>query len=347
MKLPKIEKLPSGSFRAQIQIDGKRYSVTGASPKEVEREIAALKLKLKKAPQKASELTLTKAIDAYIEARKNVLSPSTVRGYRNIQNNRLQALMHKPVKFLTRDMCQRAVNDEAKKCSSKTVANAWLFVSGVIADAAGTRFDVRVGQVVSKERAFLDADQIKSFLEIIKGTEVEIAALLALSSLRRSEIQGLDWGCVDMEKRLIYIKQSAVYDEHGDLVTKTETKNKGSRRTVPMIEPLYQALNAVEDRTGRVVPMTGNAASKRINVICENNGLPSVGLHGLRHSFASLSYSLNVPAKIAAEIGGWSGDATMQKIYTHIAQKDREHYTSAFTAFFENAHENAHEIKNS
>ena len=76
---------------------------------------------------------------------------------------------------------------------------------------------------------------------------------------------------------------------------------------------------------------------KRINEICATNGLPKVGNHGLRHSFASLAYHLQIPEKIAMEIGGWADDGTMHKIYTHLAQKDIAKRAQDFRNFFSSA----------
>ncbi len=334
MKLPKIEKLPSGSYRAQIQIDGKRHSITGATPKEVEREIAALKLQLKAAPQKSAELTLSKAIDRYVEERENVLSPATIRGYRTIQRNRFRTLMNRPVKDLTQNVCQTAVNNEAKKCSSKTLSNAWGLLGSVIEDATGLRPKVRIRQVVTKESEFLDSNQIKRFVETIKGKRVEIPALLALSSLRSSEILALTWDNIDLENGMLQVSGAVVPDEHHKFIKKKENKNTTSRRRVPIIEPLAAALNAVERKEGRVTTYCYNTLLRDVHKACEEADVPVIGLHGLRHSFASLAYSLGMPEKITMEIGGWSNVQTLQKIYTHIAQKDRAHYESEFTSYF-------------
>ena len=73
----------------------------------------------------------------------------------------------------------------------------------------------------------------------------------------------------------------------------------------------------------------------RINRICKKEGLPEVGVHGLRHSFASLAYHLGVPEKIAMEIGGWANSQTMHKIYTHISKADAERYVTQMSAFFD------------
>ena len=46
------------------------------------------------------------------------------------------------------------------------------------------------------------------------------------------------------------------------------------------------------------------------------------------------------------EIGGWSNDQTMRKIYTHIAQQDIASHAKAFTEFFDNKTEIANENAN-
>lgn len=103
---------------------------------------------------------------------------------------------------------------------------------------------------------------------------------------------------------------------------------------IPVIPPLLEALKAADKTSEYVVPYNGSWLYQRINEICNANGLPLVGVHGLRHSFASLAYHLQIPEKIAMEIGGWSDDGTMRKIYTHLAQKDIADRAQDFRNFF-------------
>lgn len=74
--------------------------------------------------------------------------------------------------------------------------------------------------------------------------------------------------------------------------------------------------------------------TKRINTVCEKAKLPLVGLHGLRHSFASLSASLRIPEHITMQIGGWSDPTVMRKIYTHVATMDIAKTQNQLTDFF-------------
>ena len=61
---------------------------------------------------------------------------------------------------------------------------------------------------------------------------------------------------------------------------------------------------------------------KQIRAACERAGLPNVGVHGLRHSFASLAYHLGLSEKETMKIGGWSDYGTMRRIYTHLSDSD-------------------------
>ena len=159
--------------------------------------------------------------------------------------------------------------------------------------------------------------------------------LLALSSLRQSEILALRWEDIDLKNRVLYVNGATVPGEDGKLIRKNTTKNSSSRRAVPIIQPLYDALSATDNRTGSVVIFSTSGMYKGINRLCEANGLPAVGVHGLRHSFASLAYHLQIPEKIAMQIGGWANTQTMHRIYTHIGQKEISKQANKFTSFFD------------
>lgn len=334
MKKPVAKQLPSGAWFCRVRIDGQDYSITRDRKELAEAEAFAIKTKIKEAQKKPGRKTLSAAIDDYIDARRNILSPSTIRGYKTIQNNRFQSMMNRNIFDVTPEQWQRAVNLEARDVSAKTLTNSWRFVASVIAESTGRRIDVRLPQVIPAERPWLTPEQIPVFVDAVKGTNIEIAALLALSSLRRSEIMGLRWSDIDIENGMLTVNGSAVLDENQKIVYKRETKNKTSRRAVPLIPPLKDAL-ANAPRTGEyVISFHPSSMMSMVNRVCKANGLPEVGMHGLRHSFASLAYYLKMPEQIAMEIGGWADIHTMRKIYTHVSQKSIQDAAQAFTNFF-------------
>lgn len=336
MKTPTARKLPSGAWFCRVRIDGKDVSITRPTEKEAVAEAMAVKAGLKAdAMLSSKDKTITKAIDEYIEMRQNIVSPSTIRGYRKIQRLNFQSVMNQKISSVSDAKWQSLVNLEAKKYSAKTMQNNWGFMSSVIKNATGRRVEVRLPQLIPNEKEFLDNEQINIFLKAVKGKPVEIAALLALSSLRLSEIRALRWEDIDLTAGVLKVNGATVQDEKNKYVRRKETKNTTSRRTVPIIKPLQTALETVEDKNGLVIKSGQSRIYYRINAVCEDAGLPKVGVHGLRHSFASLSKHLGVPESEAMEVGGWKDVETMRKIYTHTYKKTRENYGKTFSNYFD------------
>lgn len=352
LSVPKPRQLASGTWFVQLRLCGESISVSANSEKEcivqaryIKSEYQAGK-RAKKEEKK--QITLKQACQNFVEARKNALSPSTIRGYNYIIKNRFQSLMERNVSDISESDWIIAVNKEAAVCSPKTIKNTWGFIASVIRkEFKMVPPNVTLPQIPKNERPFLSAEQIKIFVDAIKGTDVEIAALLGLSSMRRSEICALRWENVDLKNRLIHVKGAAVYDESDVLVHKQTTKNASSTRTIPiMMDELYNALDAAKQPSGLVVTCAPNVIRNRINRICELNGLPKVGTHGLRHSFASLAKHLGMPEQLTMQIGGWSDYQTMRKIYTHISQKDANSYKNAMSEFYNKKEDNANNNAN-
>lgn len=176
----------------------------------------------------------------------------------------------------------------------------------------------------------------------VHGTSGEIPALLALHGLRRSEVYALRWEDVDLHSGLLHVRRSAVIDRNNELVQRDATKTEAGTRTVPiMIPELRAALEAAEGREGLVVRQSIAYLYQQVNEACGRAGLPLVGVHGLRHSFASLAYHLGWGEMETMSVGGWSDRETMHRIYTHLAETDREKAQKKMEKFYKNANRNA------
>lgn len=234
------------------------------------------------------------------------------------------------------DEWQVIVNAEAALCAPKTLKTAFAFVRGVVEHATGKQLPkVSLAAPVPRERPFLTPDEIRTFVAAVKGTRYAVPALLALSSLRISEIQALRWEDIPEDPDFVRVQGAVVLNEDNKYHRKAQNKNSTSTRNVPvMIPELREAIKRDRKPVGPVLEITQNSLRCAVKKICRENGLPDVGIHGLRHSFASLAYHLRVPERIAMEIGGWADATTMHKIYTHIAQSDIKRYQTTMTDFF-------------
>lgn len=337
VKLPAVIKLPSGNYRTRIMINGVSHSIVKDTQEQCLAEYIALKhgiVEAKKAPSK-NKKTLEEAVEEYIDARRDQRSPATIGGYEKDARNLFQSAMSWNVYTTTDEQWQKAIKEERKKGrSAKYIQNGWSLMAASIEAATGRRPQVILYPNESEERQWLDWQQIDVFVAAIKGKPVEIPALLCLSSLRRSELLSVKWSNVDFSNKCIKIQGATVRGPSG-LVEKKQNKTDKSRRTIPIIPPLLTALESAEHKSDNVVTMGGDTVLKQVNKVCRENGLPEVGLHGLRHSFASLAYHLGIPEMIAAEIGGWDDLGTMHKIYTHLAKADIAQRSQDFMDYFD------------
>ena len=342
MKIPKATKLPSGNWNINMMVDRQRISITAATRKEVERQAAEYfaaypkdGAKVEKA-QKKETLTLTSAIDEYIKSKSAVLSPATVRGYRTVQKNRFAGLMDRDVRGITKMDVQIAVNAEARKVSAKTVANAYGLVRPVLKECGVDVFGVRLPQVQKPVKRYLQPKDIGKLAQAVQGDSCEVPILLAVwLGLRRSEIAGLCWDCVDMDNSLLHIRRAVVPDEHNKWVQKNTAKNLSSQRTVDCPDYIMDRIRELPHRSdGRLFPMHPDTIRKHVHRACAAAGITDTTVHGLRHTNAAVMKAAGIDDRYAMERGGWSCESTYRKTYSYVFDSDKVDANKAINEYF-------------
>lgn len=331
MNIPKAIKR-GNKYRTQITVNGKRLSFTKDTEDEAVNAamLAALTRKSDDDERQKvlSQVTLRSAIDNYIIRRKNVLSPSTIRGYNSIKRNRFKSIMDLPL--TTQIDWQLLVNDEASEISAKTLQNCWGLLKSVLKDNKIDVDDVTLPQVVKKRRPFLQPKEIKIFVDAINGHKYELPYLLCLHGLRRSEMLALTKA--DIFDNYIHVSGSVVEGDEG-FVEKDTNKNETSARNVPIMIPRIKEL-AKASPTDKLCPWHPGTIAKPLTTVCKHAGITIVSLHDLRRSFASLCYHLKVSEAQTMEWGGWSDISVMRKIYIEIAEEDRLKKADELKNFF-------------
>ena len=332
MKIPTAVKR-GNKYRTQVTVNGRRMSFTRDTEDEAVNValLAMLGTNSDEAErQKALEkVTLRSAVDAYISKRKNVLSPSTLRSYKSIQENRFQDVMDLPLS--EKVDWQYVVNNEVEEVSAKTLKNCWGLIGAVLKEN-GIRVDnIRLPQLIKHTRPFLQPEEITVFVKAIEGHKYELPYLLCLHGLRRSEMLALTKK--DISKDMIHVHGAVVTDMDGKLILKKENKNFTSQRNVPIMMPRINKL-VKECKTDSLCHWHPSTISKPLTTVCKNLGFPDIGLHGLRRSYASLCYHLHVSEAQTMEWGGWSDISTMRKIYIQIAERDRIEKAKELKKFF-------------
>lgn len=335
IKLPVVTALPSGAYHTRVYINGQRISITKPTAQECIAEYMAMKHGVKEvaARKRTGQTTLEDALDAYITKRQRKASPSTINGYLYYKKCRLQSMMHANIYETTDAQWQAAVDRDFRHLSDKYAKNVWTFFAGAIEEATGTRPKIELTPPKKSPRPFLEPEEILIFVDAIKGRSIEIAALLELSSLRVSEVRAVRGTDVDFKHNRVRVHGANVVGPEG-FVYKDENKTEASDRYVPLIPPLREVLEKMELTDDYLVKMLPGSIYRHINRLCDKLGLPPVGNHGLRHSFASLAYHLGMPEKVVQEIGGWEDSKTVHDIYTHLSKKYIADMSQQYSNFF-------------
>ena len=344
IKVPKPRQLKSGKWNIELKAEG--WSTTEDTPEECIIKAKAIRAGFLEAKKAAQKMTVDDAVKKYIDARRGVKSPSTIRGYETIRKNRFAEYMFKDINSVD---WHAAIKKETSRCSAKTLKNAWGLVSSALTEAGVDPGEVSLPQVVKKDEPWLDYEQILKFCDAVRGEPCELGALLALHSLRRSEIYALASDKIDLTQGIIRVEGAAVLDDENKVTKKETNKNTTSRRAVPIMIPrLKEILPAAMKRADGAPLMQGNINSlyNQINRVCRKAGLPEVGVHGLRRSFAYLAYHLKWSELDTMRIGGWSDFQTMRKIYTKLAEKDNIKSVKKMEKFYSTKKKNTNKNTN-
>ena len=130
-----------------------------------------------------------------------------------------------------------------------------------------------------------------------------------------------------------------VPNEDNVYIVKNQTKTTKSKRTINVPDYVISRLEAsqgdFDKRVGKITTLHPNSLYDRLKTICDRENIPFVGIHGLRHTNASVMLSIGVTAKMAMARGGWSSNKTMQDVYQHLFSEDKAAADKAINEYFE------------
>ena len=352
LKIPDPKKLPSGNWRVQFQIDGKRYSVTAEKKTEAKEkaEERARKILGGIEESKRIPLTVSKAISQYISAKENVLSPTTIRSYKAVSKSSLQSIAKINLSDLTQDDIQKAVGEDfINGKSPKSVRNAHGLLSAVLKEyRPDFNVTTRLPQKKKHEIILPSETDIQKIWKAAKGTEYELPILFASwLGLRKSEIRGLKFS--DVQNGRIHIQRALVRTETGH--SEKATKTTSGDRWIVLPDIIEKLISATPHKTDDeyIVKLSESTLLDSFHRMCDKAGVPRCRFHDLRHFAASEAMALGVPDKYSMQRMGHSTDNMLKTVYQHtmedqetkfskiIDQRMESLYNSSIRAL-ENAH---------
>lgn len=298
-------------------------------------------------------LTLADWLEGWMD---NIVRPTraetTVYGYQKIIDNHiLPALGHIPLLQLTPMDIQRYYIQvqHSANLSPNTLRRHHDLLSSSLRSAVrqdklpfSPMDKVEPPRTQQKETSYYRPEELKRLYALVEGHPLELCVKLAGSlGMRREEICGLKWECVDCRRRLLFIREART--AYGATVVQKETKTPSSVRTLFLPEDVARLLHAEQVRQagwlreGRLTeaspfvvldrrcrPYSPNALSVAFTRFVQKNGLPRITLHGLRHSFATVASFQGVPLFDIGKALGHATPATTGRIYTHLVDRTHE-----------------------
>ncbi|WP_302327695.1 site-specific integrase [Enterocloster lavalensis] len=344
MATPK--KLPSGSWRIQVfdhvDVDGKKHYKSFTAPTRREAQFMASEWAAGKAAQSPENLTLYGAVTRYIDAKRGVLSPSTVLGYEKMQRNYFKEIGTTKLKDLNNTSLQIWISDLSKDHSPKTVRNIHsLLASSLEMFSPDFRLKTTLPAKKKPELYCPSDNDVKKLLESIAGTELEIAVLLAaFGPLRRGEICALT--AQDVHGNLIDINKSMVMGPDRLWYTR-QPKTFSSYRTVEFPDFVINKLSGIE---GHIIKSTPDQISNKFKKAVLRAGLPHFRFHDLRHYAASIMHAIGVPDLYILKRGGWASDNVMKTVYRNVIDMEADKQNKKILKHFKKvSHEISHEAR--
>lgn len=333
------------SYRARIgkTADGKDkwkrftgYSNTSkAKAKKNAKEEADAWIAAHKHDEIHDVLTLGTAYDEYISSKGNILSPATIRGYAILRRNSLQDLMPRDIYTITQVDVQRAVNQEAKTKSPKTIRNIHGLLCAVMTMyRPDFVLHTTLPSKMPTELHVPTNEEIERLLTHTKESDADLYAailLAAFGSLRRSEICALTLS--DFTKTTVSVTKAKVPDQNNHYVVKNKTKSAAGTRVITLPDKVISVIRCL-GRDKYVFDMTPNSLSIRFSRALRAAGIPHFRFHDLRHYQASILHAMGVPDKYIMERGGWKTDSTLKNVYQHTMDDKRKEVENQICDYF-------------
>ena len=313
-----------------------------------------------------TKLTVATYLDQWLAAR-NGLRANTRRDYRvaitkhinpRIGDVPLQSLGRLQVKGLYQALA-------ATGLAPKTVHNVHICLRKALGDAAEDglvrRNVAERAHAKPKDRPEMltwTGDELAAFLDLTaQDRDFPLYQLAAATGMRRGELLGLRWRDVDFEGRRVSIRQQ--WTRQGSGLAFGPPKSEKSKRTIDLDADTLAILRERRERQlferrawGNAYridldlvfcdadgsPQDPNVVGRRFGRrVCSLSMLPVIGLHGLRHTHATLLLEDGVDVKTVSERLGHDSVQTTLELYGHVTPRMRASAAARFGSLLSRA----------
>lgn len=330
--MAKAKKSPSGNWRVRVyshtDYTGKKVYKSFTASTKAEAELMAAQFKNNADRKHIKDITVKQAVEDYLTANNNVLSPSTLNGYRK-DSKSFEPINHLRIQRLTSKDLQMFISDLIDKgLSPKTVKNRYgllrtvLRFSGVQKD-----FMIHLPKEQKKKKYAPETNQITTLYENA-NRYMKIAISLGCYSLRRGEVAGLKYG--DLKGNALYVHSDVVKSADGKTwVHKEIPKTDDSNRTIKINDQILELIGT-GDKDDYIVPLTPGTIGTEFYNLKKQVGI-NIRFHDLRVYFASIMKAMGASNITTAHLGGWKENSPVLR---QVYQKPIESIDNEFADLF-------------
>lgn len=240
----------------------------------------------------------------------------------------------------------------------KTIRNVHAILSKALGDAQGLNLvsrnvahGVELPALPARQTRAWSAEQLREFLHHVADDRwAPMWRVLATTGMRRGEVLGLRWGDVDLERSVVTITNQRTIA--GGVVVEGEPKSTAGRRTISIDAATVATLRAwrrtqAAERlqmgagwhpgdyvftwpTGE--PVWPQSVTSWFREHAAELGLPSIGVHGLRHSAATWMIASGVSPKVVTQRLGHAHVSITLQLYAHVLPAHDQAAADAFAA---------------
>lgn len=299
---------------------------------------------------------------SYLKRVEPELQKNTIVSYRSMTNGKIRRYFQRRPQLTVGNLKPQDIQDFYQSLfADGVVANTVIHYHALLRRAFQQAFKEeridanpfdRVGR--PKKNKFhgenYTQEELLTLLHLARGDVIYPTILLAgAMGLRRSEALGVRWSRIDWEKRTVLLDTKIVeYRENGKKKVEPveEMKNKSSRRTLPLPDPVVEMLQVQKEHREVYRKMfQGSYNTQYLDYVCVNQlgellrpsyvtdhfrellekyGLRHIRFHDLRHTFASLLINQDVPLINVSNFLGHSDLSTTANIYAHLDKASKQ-----------------------
>lgn len=337
--------------------------------KEAKIALATLELNVQKSGvPTSSNSTFQEAADLWLANYKKTVTASTYSRTDIIFNKHvLPKIGNIKLSKITTAYCQKVINNWHDKGSSKQYPLFVNYMNKVFKYAIniGLTSDNPVANVIvppakedrQKKLKLYTKEQLQSFLTIIdneqnpylKIRDYTLFRLLAFSGCRIGEVLALTWKDINFTTNELSINKTIAKGE-GYYVSQTP-KTKSSNRKIILDKKTISQLKRWKLEQVKFLFKLGyskpafiftneqnkftinQAVADRYALYRERAELPYIGLHGFRHTHASMLYNAGADHKEVQERLGHANIKTTMDTYTHLTDDKKEETTQKLVKY--------------